>query len=111
MQLKGKSKEKEVLIMEYKREESAINLEIEGRIDSNTSIEFQNQILEAIELNTHIVIDFEKVTYISSAGLRSVLIGQKAASKKLTTVEYTKVSDMVMEVFQTVGFDKILTIV
>lgn len=89
--------------------ESCVELAIEGRIDSNTSIELQERILEVVEQNEHVVINFSGVTYISSAGLRAILMGQKAASKKRGTMELTNVCAMVMEIFQTVGFDKILT--
>lgn len=89
--------------------ETDVELVIDGRIDSNTSIELQEQILAAIEGSNHVVLDFAKVSYISSAGLRSILIGQKAAAKKRGVMELANVSDIVMEVLQTVGFDKILT--
>ena len=48
--------------------------------DTNTSPQLQSAILDAFQRSSHIVLDFEKVPYISSAGLRALLIGQKTAN-------------------------------
>ena len=45
---------------------------IDGRVDTNTSPQLQSAILNAFQRASHIVLDFEKVPYISSAGLRDV---------------------------------------
>lgn len=96
------------MTMQMKKEDKYIELIVEGRIDSNTSGELQERILEALEENNHVVVDFGSVTYISSAGLRAILMGQKVASSKGKVMELSNVSEMVMEVLETVGFDKIL---
>ena len=53
--------------------------------------------------------DFEKLDYISSAGLRVLLSAQKAMSKQ-GSMKVIHVSDLVMEVFEVTGFTDILTI-
>lgn len=99
------------MTVQMKESSGVVEISIEGRIDSNTSLELQKVILDAVEKTDKILIDFEKVSYISSAGLRVILMGQKNISAKCGTMELSKVSEMVMQVFTTVGFDKILTFV
>lgn len=59
-------------------ENNICTLEISGRIDTQTSIEFQkvlDEILKASIIN--ITLDFKNVEYMSSAGLRTILYAQK----------------------------------
>ncbi len=93
-----------------KREGSRVTLSIEGRVDTNTTPQLQSKILEAFRSAKEVVLDFQKVPYISSAGLRALLIGQKTAASKRATMELIHVSEGVMQVLETVGFADILNI-
>ncbi|MBM6924816.1 STAS domain-containing protein [Pseudoflavonifractor phocaeensis] len=93
-----------------KREGSQVTLSIEGRVDTNTSPQLQSKILEAFRSAKDVVLDFQKVPYISSAGLRALLIGQKTAASKRASMVLINVSPGVMQVLETVGFADILTI-
>ena len=86
-----------------------LKISVEGRIDANTSNEFMNKINENIEGAKNVVIDFEKVEYISSAGLRVLLSTEKTMKShgKLTLIH---VNDVVMEVLNITGFVDILNI-
>ena len=83
---------------------------IEGRVDANTSPQLQQAILNAFQRDKHIVLDFLNVSYISSAGLRALLIGHKTASSKGGSMKLTNVQDAVMEVITMSGFDSILKV-
>lgn len=87
-----------------------ITLSIEGRVDTNTSPQLQGEILKSFQSAKSLILDFEKVPYISSAGLRALLIGQKTASSKGASMELINVTGVVMSVLESVGFSKILTI-
>ena len=87
-----------------------ITLAIDGRVDTNTSPQLQNEILKAFQSAKELTLDFEKVPYISSAGLRTLLIGQKTAASKRATMELVHLSQQVLSVLESVGFAKILTI-
>lgn len=86
-----------------------LKISVEGRIDANTSNEFMNKINENLEGAKNVVIDFEKVEYISSAGLRVLLSTEKTMKSqgKLTLIH---VNDVVMEVLNITGFVDILNI-
>jgi anti-anti-sigma factor len=87
-----------------------IVLDVDGRIDANTSEQLQNAILAALRDAKHITVNFAKVPYLSSAGLRALLLGHKQASSKGATMEISNPSEFVTGVLSAVGFDKVLNI-
>lgn len=88
----------------------AVTLQVDGRVDTNTSPELQKAILEAFQGAKSLTLDLEKVVYVSSAGLRALLLGQKTASSKGATMELVHVAPTVKAVLDSVGFSKILTL-
>lgn len=92
------------------RDGSHITLEVEGRVDTNTSTQLQGEILRAFQGARQLTLDFAQVPYISSAGLRALLIGQKTATTKGASMELLHVQPAVMTVLELSGFDSILTI-
>ncbi|MDR1247213.1 MAG: STAS domain-containing protein [Clostridiales Family XIII bacterium] len=87
-----------------------IVLDIEGRVDANTSAQLQDAIITALQTAKPVTVDFANVQYLSSAGLRALLLGHKQATSKGTTMEISNPSDFVTSVLNAVGFDKILHI-
>lgn len=92
------------------REENKIILKIEGRIDTNTSRELQAKILLCLQKSLHMILDMEQVDYVSSAGLRTLLIGEKTANAKNGSMQIIHVCPAVKEVFIMSGFDKVMNI-
>ena len=89
---------------------SEVTLAVEGRVDTNTSPALQKAILEAFQGAKLLKIDLEKVDYVSSAGLRAFLLGQKTAASKGAAMELHHVAATVKSVLDGVGFSKILKI-
>lgn len=87
-----------------KTENGACTLAVEGRIDTKTAPEFTQVLLQAIEEAQEIFIDLNDVVYVSSAGLRAFLNGQKKANKTKKSMILRNVSEEVMEVFEMTGF-------
>ena len=87
-----------------------IRLMVDGRVDTNTSPQLQEAILNAFQKNKSVVVDFLNVAYISSAGLRALLIGQKTAASKGGSMKLTNIGSTVKQVLDMSGFSKILTI-
>ncbi|MCR5182629.1 MAG: STAS domain-containing protein [Clostridia bacterium] len=90
-------------------DDSCATLILEGRLDSVTSEELENELVETLDEMTELVFDLEKVEYISSAGLRVLLSAQKIMNKK-GSMKVINVCDTVMEIFEVTGFSDILTI-
>ena len=88
----------------------AVTLQVEGRVDTNTSPELQKAILESFQSAAKLTLDLEKVVYVSSAGLRALLLGQKTAASKGAAMELIHVAPTVKTVLDSVGFSKILTL-
>ncbi len=87
-----------------------IRLMVEGRVDTNTSPQFQQAILNAFQKKNDVVIDLLNVPAISSAGLRALLIGQKTAASKRGSMKLTNVGTVVQNVLDMSGFSAILTV-
>lgn len=82
---------------------------VEGRIDTTTAPQFEREIGAALTGVTDVVLDFEKVEYISSAGLRVILSLQKTMNKQ-GTLKLKHPNEVLMEIFEVTGFTDILTI-
>ena len=89
--------------------EDAIRLDVEGRVDTTTAPQLQQAILTAFQKTKVLEVNFEKVEYISSAGLRALLIGEKTAKSKGGSMTITGANEAVVEVFKVTGFINILT--
>ena len=83
--------------------------EIEGSIDSTTAPQLDKEINESLNGIASLILDFTKVDYISSAGLRVLLVAFRAMSKQGKMVIRHPNSN-VMDIFSMTGFDNILTI-
>ena len=92
------------------RSGDVIQIKIDGRVDTTTSPQLQNAILQAFQKGSKLVLDFSGVEYVSSAGLRALLIGQKTANSKGGSMTLVHVADAVLQVFKMSGFSGILHI-
>lgn len=97
------------MTFDVKKDGEKLTIVPEGRIDNVTAPEFSKSIEDNIEGVKELIIDFEKLEYISSAGLRVLLTTQKSMSK-IGSMKLIKVNDVIMDVFNITGFVDILTI-
>ena len=88
---------------------SALNLALEGRLDTTTAPQLEAELKSALSGVTELVFDFAKLDYISSAGLRVLLSAQKVLNKQ-GSMKIVNVNETIMEVFDVTGFVDILTI-
>ena len=84
-----------------------LTVELEGRLDTTTAPELEKFIGDNYNSAGSLVINCEKLAYISSAGLRVLLATQK---KSKGNMKLTNVCELVMEVFEITGFADILVI-
>ena len=82
---------------------------LEGRLDTITAPEFEQTLRESLDGVTELSLDFAKLDYISSAGLRVLLAAQKAMSQQGEMI-IRNVNGTIMEIFDVTGFSDILTI-
>ena len=91
------------------RNNDATILKLEGRLDTTTAPELEKVINDEGEALTYLVIDFDAVSYISSAGLR-VLLGAQKKMNVQGSMELVNVNEEVMDILEMTGFADILTI-
>ncbi len=82
---------------------------LEGRLDTTTSPQLQEDLEKSLDSIEELVLNFEKLEYISSAGLRVLLVAQKTMTKQ-GKMKVTNVNESIMEIFDVTGFSDILTI-
>ncbi len=87
-----------------------LTLSVNGRIDTITSVEFDESIQVEYGNFNSLIIDFNDVNYISSAGLRVLIsTGKKLEAEDIKMV-ILNVSDDIQKIFKLSGFDKIFEI-
>lgn len=91
--------------LQTKIENNAIVVTIGGRLDAVTAPEYEKSIRTLIESgNSHFVVDFDQLDYISSAGLRALLLMGKLLKEKDGQVCFANVKGNVRSVFDMSGF-------
>ncbi len=86
-------------------------IRIEGKLDTQTSSDAQAQLTQLIDQGaTKLVVNFEKLDYISSAGLRVLLAAAKQLKVNSGELRICSLNEVVQEVFDISGFTTILTV-
>ena len=84
---------------------------LNGRLDSNTAMGFEQKLFESIENGAQrLILDFQDLDYISSAGLRVILKATKNLKSSEGKLVLCAMQDYVKEVFEISGFDSFLPI-
>lgn len=83
---------------------------LDGRLDTATAPSLEKELGTQMEHAQSLTLDFAKLRYISSAGLRVLLMAHKKMAAKGGRMVIRHVNEMVMEVFEVTGFLEILTI-
>ena len=81
-----------------------------GRVDSSTARDVETALMPMFEDGVPIVFDFADLTYISSAGLRVLLMAAKRSKASGVPIALAGMSPSVNEVFQISGFAKLFAI-
>ena len=97
------------MTIEKKKDGNKLTFRIAGRLDTTYAPEMEKAVKENIGGIEELVIDMEKLEYISSAGLR-VLLSAKKKMDEQGSMKIKNVSEAIMEVFEITGFNEIMTI-
>lgn len=94
-----------------KKDQNVLIVFVEGRIDTVTAPDFQARMEELLDQGEKgLLIDLQKLEYVSSAGLRSILITAKKAKSLGGCVSCCSLQDMVRKVFEISGFTKMIPV-
>lgn len=86
-----------------------LTVAVVGRLDTGTAPDVEKVLKESFEGITKLILDFEGLEYLSSAGLRVILQAQKTMNKQGEMV-VRNVNETVTEIFEVTGFYDILNI-
>ena len=93
------------------RDGHAVVVEVEGRIDGATAGDLENSMMaEIVDTDKVVVCDLNGVSYVSSAGLRAILVVAKRLSKQAVEFSICGLNGPVAEVFHISGFDRIFKV-
>jgi len=83
---------------------------LSGRLDAIASPRLQEKLIPLFNDSEHVELDFAELIYVSSAGLRVLLMGEKTAKQRSSKQTVVNVSPEIMEVFEMTGFSNVLNI-
>ena len=97
------------MTIEKNRQGAEFTVALEGRLDTVSAPEFEAVVKNELSGVETFILDLKKLQYTSSAGLRVILLAQKAMNKQGKMI-LRNVAEGVMEVFEMTGLYDLLTI-
>ncbi|MBO4435642.1 MAG: STAS domain-containing protein [Fibrobacter sp.] len=91
------------------RKDVTMTLAIEGRLDSLTSPQLEAEIVGKLDGVAHLIFDLSKLEFISSSGLRALLLTQKIMDKQ-GSMTIRNLPQEFREYFDEVGFSRVMRI-
>lgn len=85
-------------------------VKVSGRLDSSSAAALEAVLPARVQAHGKLLLDLSEVAYVSSAGLRVLLIGAKAARTAGHRLALAGLSDSVREVFDISGFTALFII-
>jgi anti-anti-sigma factor len=83
---------------------------VKGRLDTLTAPDLQDPLSTSVKQNKKTILNCIELEYVSSAGLRVLLMAEKTSKASKTELVITNISDEIREIFDMTGFSEILTI-
>lgn len=90
--------------------QKSVTFVVSGQINTLTAPELEASFDKELKDNTNVIVDFSNVTYISSAGLRVLLVMEKKMISIHGSLSIINSSEEVKEIFKLTGFDEMLGI-
>ena len=91
-----------------KQDNAAMTIALEGRLDTTTAPELEQEVKNLNNVDA-LILDFSKLDYISSAGLRVLLVAKKVMQQR-GGMKLLHVNETIMDIFEVTGFTDFLTI-
>ena len=98
------------MTIEIKRNAAETIIEAAGRLDTTTAPALDKAINEDMEGTKNLVLDLKGIEYISSAGLRVILMANQQMEEVDGNLTIKNVNEDVRDVFEMTGFDSLLNL-
>ena len=100
-----------MLNVEKKLEDGALLIALEGELDTLSSPDFEDMLEPLLAQAQSVTIDFEKLEYISSAGLRVLLAAEQTMEEKgAEKVRVVNMNSTIRNIFEITGFTDVLAV-
>lgn len=90
--------------------EKELTIKVDNQIDTVTAPDFENEINDEMGKFDSLILDFEKLEYISSAGLRVLIMTQKKLQPQSIPFTIINTPDRIKDIISVSGLDTILNI-
>ncbi len=95
--------------VEQKRDGNTMTIALEGRLTTAAALAYEAEMKTTLAGVEDLTFDLEKLEHITSAWLRVLLNAQKVMNQQ-GTMRVIHVNDLILEIFETTGFDNVLDI-
>lgn len=96
--------------VEQHQDGDVVVVSLDGRLDSRTAPQVQSELGELMPEQARIVLDLSRTSYLSSAGLRVLLLLHRQAERSGSHVALSGIVDDVREVMSATGFLDFFTV-
>ena len=95
--------------MEIARQDinGVMKVSLSGRLDAGSAVETEEEIGKVVDVNKKLILDLSGLEYISSAGLRVLLVAAKRIRRENGKMCLCELKETVLEVFEISGFSAI----
>ncbi|OGR06528.1 MAG: anti-sigma B factor antagonist [Deltaproteobacteria bacterium RIFOXYD12_FULL_50_9] len=98
------------MIIETKVEGANVIATVSGDIDGKTAPQVQSELLAALQAGNRLLVDMNGVSYLSSAGLRMLLLLYRQVASKKGKVVLVSVSEEIRDTMSMTGFINFFTL-
>ncbi len=84
--------------------ENVTVIEVKGFIDGKTAPDFQEKVLQVMEVADTVLVDLRQVDFLSSAGLRAMLVTHRATQEKSVVVALSGLTEDIKDNMEATGF-------
>ncbi len=98
------------MVAEFVKDGTTLTVKPDGRLDTATSPELERLMKPELKGMTEVIVDLEKVDYISSGGLRVLLSAEQEMEERDGSMKVIHANPYIMEIFGITGFLDLLTV-
>ncbi len=85
-------------------------VDMEGRLDSKSVGYGNDEMVKIVKENNRVLVNLEKLEFITSSGLRVLLLASKLMKSSGGQFKLCNANDMVKNVLETCGFDSLISL-
>ena len=97
------------MIIHKQQENTALTLALEGRLDTVTAPQLEEELNQSLEGISDLTFDFSRLEYLSSAGFRTLIVAYKLMHGH-GSLKVINANEIILEAFRLTGVDNIISV-